>query len=76
MEEETPVVEAVSTGSDELVPKSVTGILHRMSDVVSYAPYTWWAPSVCLCMRSCTRVCVRACIHMRGTHSVHCPDLG
>lgn len=33
--EETHVVEAVNAESDELTPKSVTGIVHHMTDIVS-----------------------------------------
>lgn len=33
--EETPVVEAVNPDGNDLTPKSVTGIVHRMTDMVS-----------------------------------------
>ena len=39
--EESPVVEAVSADGDDLTPKSVTGIVHRMTDMVSLRKRNW-----------------------------------
>ena len=39
--EESPLVEAVSADGDDLTPKSVTGIVHRMTDMVSLRKRNW-----------------------------------